>query len=97
MAAVERRDQRLNDRHRAVVARASLHASRKCASGICQWQRSDVSSSSMLRCTRSGTLSMRLGEAEIRRRGIDRIAAEDDEQIDLAGVHVGRQLASDCS
>ena len=38
-------------------------------------------------------LAHRVGERQIGRRGVDRIAADDDEQIDLAGVHVGDEIA----
>ena len=30
---------------------------------------------------------------QIGRRGVDRVAADDDEQVDLAGVHVGDEIA----
>ena len=40
-----------------------------------------------------GDLLQRLAELEIGRRGVDRVAAEDDEQLDRAGVHVLHELA----
>src|SRR5207248_3060631 len=55
LAAVERGDQRLDDRRARVR--------RKCASGICQWHSSDVSSSYRLRCARSCTLPIALAKA----------------------------------
>ena len=33
-----------------------------------------------------------LGEPEIGRRGVHRVAADDDEDVDLAGVHVGDEI-----
>jgi hypothetical protein len=37
-------------------------------------------------------LAHRVGEGEIDRRGVDRIAADDDEHVDVAGAHVGRKI-----
>ena len=35
----------------------------------------------------------RVGELQIDRRGVDRVAADDDERIDTAGVHVVDEIA----
>ena len=38
-------------------------------------------------------LRHRVGETQIDRRGVNRIAADDQQQINLAGVHVGDEVA----
>ena len=99
-AAVERRDQRLDDRDRAVdgarvAPRSRGSAPRGRASGRARRSRRRYRP----RWTRSAHLRRSASaNFEIGRRGVDRVAAEDEQRLDLAGLHVGGQLrASDAS
>ena len=82
---VERRDQRLDDRHRAVAARASPQLSSECAAGTCQWQRAGASRRRRARGGR-GAAPCRAPRRTSRSAGarVDRVRAEDHQQLDLA-------------
>ena len=74
------------------VARASLHDSRSCASGTCQWQRAAVSSSYGPRWMRQADLAEQISEAQVGWGGERRIAPQDHQELDPSRRHVGRQL-----
>ena len=89
---VERRDQRLDDRDRAVVrARVAPRLEVVRLGDVpVHVHRRLVVVRREVRAERH--LVHRLDEREVARRVVDRIAAEDDERLHGAGVHVGDEL-----
>ena len=92
LAAVERRDQRLDDRRRAVERRARRPSSRGSAPRA---RASGRAARSRRRRGRGGRAaapcSSALGEVEVGRRVVDRVAAEDEQQLDPPGVACRRR------
>src|SRR3989440_4943164 len=91
-AAVERRDQRLHDRDGAVVrARIAPRFEKMRLRNMPMTQRRRL----IVVLTEVNAklhLVHRIGELEVGRRRVDRIAAEDDQDVDLAAVHVADQV-----
>ena len=75
-------------------ARASLHASRKCASGICQWRHRGRLVRVRAQMHAHPHLVHLLAELQIRGRAVNRIAADDEQRVDLTGRHRRGQLAN---
>ena len=93
LAAVERRDQRLHDAHRAVVGAhvAPRFEEVRFRNVPVTERRGLVLVETEVRA--HGDLLQRLVELQIDRRRVDRIAAEDEQELDRAGVHLADQLA----
>ena len=90
---VERRDQRLRQRDGAVERRGRRPSSRaRASSGMFQWQCGASRRRGARGRRRAPTLASRSREPQIHRRGEDRVAAHDHQQLDLPGVHRLREL-----
>ena len=89
----ERLDHRLSDAvsRRSSALRRRPRTSRKWACGMCHVQSREVSSRYSAQMNASWEPSQCLGETEIHRGVVDRIAAQDQQCLHFAGVHVGRQ------
>ena len=74
-------------------ARASPHDSSSWASGMCQRQRAEVSSSYSPRWIARGTLRTASREVQVGRRRVRRVAPQDDQQLGGAGFHLLDELA----
>ena len=90
---VERRDERLHQRHRAVVGARVAPAFRADACRGCSSAR-DSRRLVLIEAVvdDQADLAEPLGELDVSRRGEHRVVAEDDEQLDLTGLHRRRQL-----
>ena len=94
IAAVERRDQRLNDRHGAVVGAHVAPGFEIVRLGnMPVAQSAEVSSLYRRQLDGEVRLDEQTREVQIRRRVVHRIATDDDQQLNGIGRHIARQLA----